>query len=151
MSDQGTGDDPDSRQVSRSMTGREAKPRRNIRYFAALVSGVTAGIYFLIGFNVLSVLDTSTDQIFGIFAGVAYGLGTILLIVFDRRVVWVLGAALQVFVIYTYFNLASQRSPAYEVWGMLIRVTQLVILIALAYLAVRWSLAQTAGAGGSRS
>jgi hypothetical protein len=77
-------------------------------------------------------------------------LGTLLLLAFDRRVLWILGAILQVFVIYTYFNLASQRTPAYEVWGILIRIAQLMILIALVYLEVRLPLAQAAGPGGSR-
>jgi hypothetical protein len=111
--------------------------RRAIRYFAAAMAGITAVIYFMIGFNVVSVLDTSTDQIFGIFAGIAYALGVFLLLVFDRRVVWILGAIFQVFVIFMYFNLASQRSPAYEVWGLLLRVPQLMSFVALVYLAAR--------------
>jgi hypothetical protein len=52
---------------------------------------------------------------------------------------------------YTYFNLAAQRTPAYEVWGILIRIAQLMILIALVYLEVRLPLAQAAGPDGSRS
>jgi len=108
--------------------------RRVIRYFAAVVSGLTAVVYFLIGFRVISVLDANADQSWGLFAGVAYAIGTLLLLAFDRRIVWILGAFLQVFVIYTYFNLAGNRSPAYEVWGILIRIAQAMILIALAYL-----------------
>lgn len=128
-----------------------AKRRRSIRYFAAAMSGATAVMYFLIGFHVVSVLDAPADQTWGLIAGGAYAFGALLLLAFDRRVLWILGAILQVFVIYTYFNLASQRTPAYEVWGILIRIAQLMILIALVYLEVRLPLAQAAGPGGSRS
>lgn len=108
-----------------------------IRYFAAAVTAVITVIYFMIGFNVVSVLDTSSDQIFGIFAGLAYGLGAILLLAFDRRVIWIVGVVFQVFVIFMYFNLASQRSPAFEVWGIVLRVAQFILLIGLVYLSIR--------------
>jgi hypothetical protein len=124
-------------------TVQEMKRRRVIRYFAALVSGLTAVAYFLIGFRVVSVLDANGDQTWALFAGVAYAIGALLLLAFDRRVVWVLGAALQILVIYTYFNLASYRSPAFEVWGIVIRLAQSMILIALAYLMFRLPLVRS--------
>lgn len=126
-----------------------ARRRRIIRYFAAVVSGATAVMYFLIGFRVVSVLDGHADQTWGLFAGAAYALGALLLLAFDRRVLWILGAILQVFVIYTYFNLASQRTPAYEVWGIVIRIAQMMILIALVCLEVRLPSARVAGLRGS--
>ena len=116
--------------------GTGADSLRAIRYFAALVSGLTAVIYFLIGFNVVTVVNPGVGQEFGLYAGAAYALGTVVLVLYERRLLWVLGAILQVFVIYTYFSLASQRTPAYEFWGILIRVAQFIILIALAYLAL---------------
>ncbi len=85
----------------------------------------------------MSVLDANADQTFGIFARIAFAFGTLLLLTYDRRLFWILGAILQVFVIMTYFNYASQRTPAYEVWGILIRLAQFIILITLAYLAFR--------------
>jgi hypothetical protein len=111
--------------------------RRRIRYAAAFLAALTALIYFLIGFRVLIVLDANADQIFGLFAGAAYALGALLLLTVDRGPLWILGAVLQVFVIYTYFNLASQRTPAFEIWGILLRVAQVLLLLALVYLAVR--------------
>jgi len=113
------------------------KNHRAIRYFAAMLTGITAVIYFMIGFNVVSVLDKSTDQVFGIFAALAYGLGVVLLLAVNRRMIWVTGAVFQVFVIFTYINFASQRSPAFEVWGILLRVVQLILLVTLVYLTVR--------------
>jgi hypothetical protein len=129
----------------------EGNRRRLIRYFAAFVSALTAVMYFLIGFHVVSVLDANADQTFGIFAGVAYAFGALLLLAFDRRVVWTLGAILQVFVIFTYFNLASQRTPEFEVWGILIRIAQLLILVALLYLAARPASTASAEPGVSQS
>ena len=118
----------------------------SLRSFAALVSALIAGIYFLIGFNIVSVLDTPIDQTFGLAAGLAYAFGAVLLLALDRRLVWILGAILQVFVIYTYFNFAPQRIPAFEIWGILLRVGQLAILIALTYLAVRTPASSVASA-----
>jgi hypothetical protein len=123
---------------SKDLLTQSVQRRRLIRYFAALMAALTAVMYFLIGFRVVTVLgDTNADQSFGFFAGAAYALGAVLLVAFERRIVWILGAALQVFVIYTYFDLASQRTPTFEIWGILIRIAQVFILVALAYLAMR--------------
>lgn len=119
---------PQNRQHVPAGTGER---RRNLRYMAAIATSVTAIIYFLIGLNVLRVIDTAADQIFGIFAGIAYACGTLLLIRFDRQSVWLLGAAFQVFVIFTYFDMAAERSPSYEFWGIMLRIIQLVLLMVL--------------------
>lgn len=118
--------------------------RRTLRYVAAALAALTAVIYLLIGVNVLTVLDTPADQIFGLFAFCGYALGVFLLLAYDRRPIVILGAVFQVFVIYQYFNLASQRSPTYEVWGIVLRVIQAVLLLTLVYLEVRLPLARPA-------
>jgi flagellar biosynthesis protein FliR len=115
------------------------------------MSAATAVMYFLIGFHVVSVLDANADQSWAIFAGAAYAFGTLLLLAFDKRAFWILGALLQVFVILTYFSVASQRTPAYEVWGILIRIAQLMLLIALVYLVFRLPMAQDTGSVGRQS
>ncbi len=115
-----------------------ADHRRKLRYGAAVLAGVTAMIYLLIGFCVVSVIEAAcADQIFGTFAAVAYLLGMVLLLTLDNRLLWGLGALFQLMVIFMYFNLAAQRTPAYEVWGILLRVVQLVLLAVLVYLAMR--------------
>lgn len=119
------------------MTGAEVARRRMIRYAAAGLAAVTAVLYLLIGLHLITVLDGNADQTWGLAPAAAYALGAALLVGYDRRLVWILGALLQVFVIYTYFNLAAQRSPAYEVWGIAIRVVQFSLLAVLAYLATR--------------
>lgn len=111
--------------------------RRLLRTFAALLCAITAVIYFLIGFEAISVIAVASDQIFGVFAGLAYALGVILLLMFDRRILWLVGAAFQVFVIAMYFSMAAQRVPAYEPWGIALRVIQVVLLVALVVLAIQ--------------
>jgi membrane-anchored protein YejM (alkaline phosphatase superfamily) len=111
--------------------------RRLIRYFAALLAAATAVIYFLIGFQLIPVIEPPSDQVFGLFAGLAYTLGVILLLMFDRRVFWFVGSLFQVFVIGMYFNMAAQRVPTYESWGILLRVIQVILLMALVFLALR--------------
>lgn len=125
-----------TRHVYTKSESAEAR-RRAVRYFTAAVSGLTAVMYFLIGLHVVSVVEGGVDQSWGLAAGAAYAFGAVLLVAFDQRIVWVLGAILQIFVILTYFRLAPQRIPAYEVWGILIRVAQFVILITLTYLVFR--------------
>jgi hydrogenase-4 membrane subunit HyfE len=53
------------------------------------------------------------------------------------RAVWILIAAFDVMVIVVYFAVAGIRQPPYEIWGVLIKVLQLVLLAAVVYLAVR--------------
>jgi hypothetical protein len=116
-----------------------AQRRRPIRYLAAAFSAATALMYFMIAFRVVTVIEGSADSTWALFPCAAYTLGAVLLLVYDHREVWILGAALQVFVIFTYFDLAAQRTPAFEIWGILIRIAQFIILFALAYLVYRES------------
>lgn len=116
--------------------------RLQIRLVAAVASAATAILYFGIGVGVLKVVDgvsaAAPDLFaFGAPAGAAFALGAILLLAFDRRLLWVLGAILQVGVIVMYFGVAPQRTPAFEVWGILIKVLQTGILAALVYLVIR--------------
>lgn len=142
--------------MSRNQMGSEyqAHPvtRRTVRYVAAALAGLTAVMYLLIGFCVVSVIEAAcADQVFGTFAAGAYLLGVALLLFFDNRWLWGLGAVFQVMVIFMYFNLAPQRVPAYEVWGILIRIAQVLLLAALVYLALRPTIPRVArGTGGSR-
>ena len=142
-----------SRQISivEQVVGGTAGQRRTIRYVAGVLSALTAVMYFMIGFNIVSVLDTGTDQTFGIPAGIAYAFGAVLLFRYDRKAFWVLGAVLQVFVIRTYFSYAPERTPAFETWGILIRIAQVSILVALAYLAFRLPLTEELERGRSAS
>ncbi len=119
-----------------------ARRRRIIRSLAAAASVATALLYLGIGIGALSVVDeTASDAppllIFGLSAATAFAVGAILLVAYDRRILWVLGALLQVGVIVMYIQVAPQRTPPFELWGITIKVLQVLILAALSYLAVR--------------
>jgi hypothetical protein len=113
--------------------------RRAIRYGAAVVSATIAAIYFLIGLGLLTVITPAADDpsLFGFSAGSAFLLGALLLVAFDRRVLWLLGAALQLLVLWAYFAVAPDRTPAFEVWGITLRIIQLPLTAALVYLSLR--------------
>lgn len=49
----------------------------------------------------------------------------------------------QVLVIAQYFNVAPDRTPSYEVWGIVLRIIQALLLVGLIYLVVRSSPGQS--------
>jgi hypothetical protein len=115
--------------------------RRAIRYAAAVLSAGAAVVYVLIGFEVISVVDTKAPDMtsmlpFGLVSGSAFLLGAVLLTLFDRRILWILGGLFQVFAIAMYVAVAPQRDPSYEPWGIGLKAVQAILLIALMYLAV---------------
>jgi hypothetical protein len=118
--------------------GRGGLTRLMVRAMAALLSAFSSVVYFLIGFGMLRVLEGEGGPslaYFGLPAGAAFALGVYLLLARDNRVLWLVGAAFQLFAIVTYFEVAPQRTPSYEVWGVLLKVAQSLTLVLLAYLA----------------
>lgn len=117
--------------------------RRTIRYGAAAVAAIMAGIYFLIGLGVLNVGGTDSDRaflwVFGALAGGAFLLGAILLVAVDRRWVWIVGLIFQLFVYWAYVDVSKTRTPPFEMWGITLRIIQVPLLVALGYLALRGS------------
>ena len=115
--------------------------RTTIRHAGAVVAAVMALIYFLIGGGVLQVVTPAEDPgfmfVFGALAGGAFMFGALLLMRFDRRWLWMLGAAFQVFVYWGYFSVAPDRTPSFEPWGIALRIVQVPLLMALLDLAVR--------------
>lgn len=116
--------------------------QKNIYFAGAALAALTAVIYFLIGFNLVTVVELAPGEVsgqafFGIPAALAYTLGAVLLIFFRRRLFWILGALLQVLVIAMYFTVAPDRTPSFEVWGILIRIAQFLLLGVLVYLIFR--------------
>ncbi len=121
--------------------GARVETRRRVRLAAAWLSLTDALVYLLIGVQVVRVVepasaDASFMLAFGGLSAAAFLLGAVLLWRFDRRPLWVLGAAFQAFVVLAYFSVAPQRTPPYEFWGVALKVTQLALLAALTYLAV---------------
>jgi hypothetical protein len=115
-----------------------SKPRRTVRIVAAALAAATSLIYYLIGLRAVTVLENVDDQVgFGLIAGTAFLVGTVLILVIDSRIVFALGALAQVLIIWMYFELSSERTPSFEVWGVSIRILQALLLGVLAYLAIR--------------
>jgi hypothetical protein len=107
-----------------------------VRYFAAAMAGVAAIIYFLIAAHVLQVVDVMDRgiTIFGLIAGLGFTVGAVLLLVWKRRALWIVGAILELMVIIIYFKVGDTRTPHFETWGLVLRAPQALILFALAYL-----------------
>ena len=118
--------------------------RRTVRYVGALAAAAIAAIYYLIGIGVLKVVDpgaTAGDApdmiVFGGGAGTMFLVGAILLFGTDRRLLWIVGAILQVLVAAMYVAVAPSRSPQFEPWGITLRLIQVPLFAALLYLAWR--------------
>ncbi|HKI56347.1 MAG TPA: hypothetical protein VKB31_04285 [Trueperaceae bacterium] len=115
--------------------------RLRIRLAAGALALANAVVYALIGAGVAVVVEDAASAdvslaVFGAMAGAAFLLGAVLLWSLDNRLVWLAGAAFQVFAIVAYFDVAPQRTPAYEPWGISLKVAQAALLVLLAYLAV---------------
>jgi predicted secreted protein len=112
--------------------------RRRIRFFTAVMAAVVSALYFLIGFQIVAVIEPPEDQAaFALPAGIAFALGALVTLAVDKRWVWIAGGIVQALIILMYFALSSQREPAFEGWGISIRVAQMLLLAALGYLAIR--------------
>lgn len=112
--------------------------REYVYWLAVGLSGLTAVLYLLIGLNVVSLGEISAEEQrgFGLAAATAFAAGTMAILFWDRRWVWIVGAIGLGMIIVLYFTVASQRVPRFETWGILIRVVQFPLLASLIYLAV---------------
>jgi hypothetical protein len=112
--------------------------RRRVQYLAAAAATVISAIYFLIGFQVVTVIEEAADQpAFALPAAIAFALGALVILAFDKRWLWIAGSGAQLLIILMYFSVSSQREPAFEIWGITIRVAQTLLLAALTYLAMQ--------------
>lgn len=115
--------------------------RLRLRRLAALLCAAIAAVYVLIGLEVVHVAEESDAggdiRVFGFGAAAIFLVGMVLLLRTDRRVVWGLGALLQLMIVGMYLAVSAEREPAFEAWGLGLRVPQLLLFGLLAYLAVR--------------
>jgi hypothetical protein len=113
-----------------------------VRLGAAIASLLSAVLYYLIGFEVLYVGE-STNGVdpgllaFGLSAGTTFVVCAVLLLVVERRLLWIVLATLNAVVIVAYFAMAGVRDPSFEWPGLAVKAAQLVTLGALALLAIR--------------
>jgi ABC-type transport system involved in cytochrome c biogenesis permease subunit len=112
------------------------------RHTAAGLALAVALVYLAIAFDLVAVVDPATREpgfllAFGLLAAGAYVLGAVLVASVRRPWVWLLGALFQFGVIVMYVLVAPERTPAFEVWGVALRLPQLAILALLALLVLR--------------
>ena len=74
--------------------------------------------------------------VFGFSAGTAFLIVAALLALTDRRWISVLSLLFQVSVYVTYIGVSGGREPAFEIWGITLRLIQLVVIASLFYLIV---------------
>lgn len=122
-------------------TGPRARLRLRIRLAAGGLAFANAVVYALIGAGVARVVEDGAGAgvslaVFGAMAGGAFLLGAVLLLAVDNRVAWLAGSAFQLFAIVAYLDVAPQRTPPYEPWGIGLKVAQAALLVLLAYLAL---------------
>lgn len=116
--------------------------RRRVRYISAAAAAAMAVIYYLIGLGVLYIGGSTTGEmvdlrVFGGGAGTGFLLLAALLAFTDRRWLWVLAALVQVWVYVVYLAASGGRDPAFEMWGITLRILQLPVLVGLIYLSIK--------------
>jgi peptidoglycan/LPS O-acetylase OafA/YrhL len=111
---------------------------RTLRIVAVAAAAASALIYFLIGFGVLDIGESTAGEpdllAFGLIVGTVYIVIGLLIALLSSR--WMLGliGLLDAAVILGYVAMASLREPPFEVWGLLVKACQVVLLIAIGLL-----------------
>ena len=109
-------------------------------WLAAGSSALMSFVYLLIGLRVIEVIDPTEDQpAFGFAAAAFFALLTAVILAVRRPIVWLVAIAVHLFVAFVYVDLATERVPQYETWGVALRVLQLPAVVALAWLLARRS------------
>ena len=113
--------------------------RVEVRHIGAAAALLMAGIYYLIGLGVLNVGGAANGGgvdlfQFGVGAGTAFLAVGVLLAVTDKRWLWALALFFQLMVFAMYIGVSGSRAPAFETWGITLRVIQIVLIGCLAYL-----------------
>lgn len=117
-------------------------PSRIARIVAIIASCVAGAAYLLIGFGVLFVGESTQEgtndlSSFGAMMAALSVVGAVVVWRFHGRLAWATVAVFQVIPLVGYVAFAGLREPPFELWGLLIKVAQAVVLAAMAYLLVR--------------
>lgn len=112
-----------------------------LRYATAGVAGMLAVLYLLIGVGVITVVEdqAASDPAPPFIAGGLFAVLAVLLLITAGRGVLIAGVLLQVVVLGMYVVIASERTPAYEAWGLGMKAVQVGLLAALLTMLVRRS------------
>lgn len=121
--------DAETRRVSTTVV------RQRVRWGAGALAAVISLLYFALGLGVVTVMGNSANQeALGRTAGAAFLLVAVAVVAFDHRAMWGAAVAAQIFVIWSYLDLASARTPSFEAWGMTIVTLEIALLAGLLYL-----------------
>ena len=128
-------------------------PSRIARIVAIIASLVAGAVYLLIGLGVLFVGESTQEGpndlfSFGAMMSAISLVGAVVVWRFYGRLAWATVAVFQVIPLIGYVAFASLREPPFELWGMLIKAAQAVVLVAMAYLLVRGEEHAPAGSPG---
>jgi len=116
--------------------------RQGVRIVGAAAAATMAVIYFLIGLRIFDVGGSTTGEtvdigLFGASAGSAFLALAALLVLTDRRWLWIPAVLVQVFVYAIYISTSGVRVPPFELYGITLRIVQIPLVLALVYLSVR--------------
>lgn len=113
--------------------------RRVMRRVAAGLCVVMAAVYLTIAAGGTSIEPSEEMSLaaFGIVSASIFLVGAGLLVALDRRPVWAAGAVLQLMIAAMYLAVSTERTPAFEAWGLGLRVLQVPLFVLLVLLAVR--------------
>ncbi len=116
-----------------------ARPARNLIWAAVALALAAALSYLLMGLRVLGVGDLAVDDATATIPYIAAGCYLVggLLILLHWRWLWVVGAVINVLVVFMFFSLYSAR-PAVMLspGGLTSKIAQVTLEIALLYLVV---------------
>ena len=112
--------------------------RRTLRYAGAAICAVAAVLYLILFFTVRAdEMASGVETTYGayLFLFVPYAVGALLLALVDLRLLWAVGAVIQVAVVglYAAFGTAADFSMA---WGVVLTGLQVALLALLVYLAL---------------
>lgn len=100
-------------------------------YAGVGAAAVSALLYFLMG------TVGPFRLTFSLVMGAVFAVAAVLLAWFAQLRVWVPIAVLDLGAIVGYFAVAPSRDPHFEIWGLAIKASQVVLLAALGYLITR--------------
>ena len=112
------------------------------RRVAIITAWISAALYALIGLGVLPIGEAASGGDpglfdFGAMMAAVFVVTALLLMLFRSTVLWVAVAILQLTVLVGYAAFAGYRIPAFEVWGVLVKLDQAILLAATLYLTIR--------------
>jgi hypothetical protein len=109
-----------------------------VRYIAAAISCAAAMVYLLIAANIVTVTEDQAAEapVPPLVAAALLAVVAAFLVRSDRREVLIGAISVQAFLIVVYFVVAIERVPAFEAWGIGLKLAQSVVLVLSTWLLV---------------